>query len=68
MSKNQVLQILYLKHHVHKTSKIIMDKKKKLNEIHDNLIYTHKINNHTTQYKILQRNKTQTYLVTGQPS
>ena len=36
ISKNQVLQILYLKHHVYKTSQIIMDTK--LNKIHENLI------------------------------
>ena len=35
---------------------------KKLNEIHENLIPTK--NNHTIQDKLLQRNKTQTYLIT----
>ena len=29
---------------------------------------TNKINNHMVQYKILQHNKTQTYLITGQLS
>ena len=42
ISKNQVLQIIYLKHHAYKTSKIIMEKKpkNKPNEIHENLIPT----------------------------
>ena len=33
ISKNQALQILYLKHHVYKTSQIIMGKK--FNKIHE---------------------------------
>ena len=39
---------------------------KKLNEIAK--IDTNKINNPMVQYKILQHNKVQTYLITGQPS
>ena len=31
-------------------------------------IDTNQINNHTVQYKILQHNKTQPYLINGQPS
>ena len=37
---------------------------KKHNEIRENLTPT-KINNHMVLYKILQHNKTQTYLITG---
>ena len=40
---------------------------KKLNEICENFD-TNKINNYAVQYKILQHNKTQTYLITGHPS
>ena len=40
---------------------------KKLDKIHENNYDANKINNHTIQYKILQHNKTQAYLITGQP-
>ena len=63
ISKNQALQVLYFKHHVYKTSLITMDKK--LNEIHKNSIPT-KLT--TLPYYTIQYNKTQTYLITGQPS
>ena len=43
---------------------IIMDKK--LNEIRENLLPT-KLTIIRLQYKILQHNKTQTYLITAQP-
>ena len=38
ISENQELQIIYLKHHVYETSKIITDKKP--NEICENLNHT----------------------------
>ena len=44
----------YLKHHVYKSCKIIMNKKP--NKIHQNMIPT-KINNHTVQYQLLHNNK-----------
>ena len=40
---------------------------KELNKIHENFD-SHKINNHTVQYKLPQHNKTQANLITGQPS
>ena len=58
--------IIYTLNTVHKASYIIINKKLN-NEIRENLIPT-KFNNHTVQYKILQHNRTQTYLTTGQPS
>ena len=58
--KNQALQMLYLKHNVYKTLKIIMDKK--LTKYTDeNLI---PINIRTLQYR--QHNKTKMYLITVQ--
>ena len=61
ISKNQALQILYLKHYalvkVHKLSWIRKSTKSA------KIWYQH-----TVQYKILQHNETQTYLIPGQPS
>ena len=47
--KNQALQMLYLKHHVYKTSIIIMDKKLTSPQKFD----PYKINKYTLQYKLL---------------
>ena len=42
-----------------------MDKKLKQNP---RKLDPHEVSNHTIYYKLLQHNKTQTYLITGQPS
>ena len=64
ISINQVLQVLYLKHHVYKTSLIIMNNKL----TKSTKIDPHKFNKYTLQYKLLQHNKTQSYLIADQPS
>ena len=58
ISKNQALQILYLKHYA-------LVKVHKLSWIRKSTKSTKVWYQHTVQYKILQHNKTQTYLIPG---
>ena len=64
ISKNQALQILYLKHHVYIISKLSWIRNYRNPQKFD----SHEMNKHTLHYKLLQHNKTQAYLTTGQPS